>query len=278
MIQLLALDLDDTLLGHNLEISPRNREALQAAEDRGVRIVLASGRAVMAMERYAQELGMFQRPGYMISDNGATISSTLPRAELLRHALERPLFLELLEAFDGLDLPVQVYRDNTILVTRDNPVTGVDRQLSGFTSRVVPDMARDLGFEPNKLVIPGDPDVLPLALQVIRSTFGDRVNAFISKPYFLEVLPVEADKGTALAYVARTLGIPAADVMAMGDAANDLGMIRFAGWGVAMANGTDEVRAAARIVSDATHADDGVAEIIERWVLGGPGLPGTPKA
>jgi Cof subfamily protein (haloacid dehalogenase superfamily) len=278
MIQLLALDLDDTLLGHNLEISPRNREALQAAEDRGVRIVLASGRAVMAMERYARELGMFERPGYMISDNGATISSTLPRAELLRHALERPLFLELLKAFDTLDLPVQVYRDSTILVTRDNPVTGVDMKLSGFSRRIVPDMAADLGFDPNKLVIPGDPEVLPVALQVIRKTFGDRVNAFISKPFFLEVLPVEADKGTALAYVARTLGIPAADVMAMGDAANDLGMIRFAGWGVAMANGTDEVRAAARIVSDATHAEDGVAEIIERWVLDGRGLPGTPKA
>jgi len=68
-------------------------------------------------------------------------------------------------------------------------------------------------------VIPGDPEILPLALKVIRTTFGDRVNAFISKPYFLEVLPVQADKGNALGYVAQTLGIPAADVMAMGDAA-----------------------------------------------------------
>jgi len=53
----------------------------------------------------------------------------------------------------------------------------------------------------------------------------------------------------------------------MGDAANDLGMIRFAGWGVAMANGIEDVRRAARVVSSATHAEDGVAEILERYVL-----------
>jgi len=267
MIQLLALDLDDTLLGPDLEISRRNREALKAAEDLGVRIVLASGRATMAMERYAEQLGLFDRPGYMISDNGATVSSTLPRALLFRHPLERTLFRQLLQAFEVLDLPVQVYRDRTILVTKENAVTSLDMKLSGFARQVVPDMAEGLDFEPNKLVIPGDPEILPLALKVIRTTFGDRVNAFISKPYFLEVLPVQADKGNALGYVAQTLGIPAADVMAMGDAANDLGMIRYAGWGVAMANGTEEVRRAARIVSEATHADDAVAEIIEHYLL-----------
>jgi len=277
MVQLLALDLDDTLLGPDLEISRRNREALRAAQNCGVRIVLASGRAVMAMERYADELGLFERPGYMISDNGATVSSTLPRAMLLRHPLERDLFLQLLEAFEVLDLPVQVYRDRTILVTKDNDMTGLDMKLSGFARQVVPDLARSLDFEPNKLVIPGDPEVLPLALKVIRAAFGERVNAFISKPYFLEVLAVQADKGTALSYVAQTLGIPPDDVMAMGDAANDLGMIRFAGWGVAMANGTEEVRCAARIVSEATHADDAVAEIIDRYLLSDRDLPDTSR-
>jgi len=267
MIQLLALDLDDTLLGADLAISARNRQALRAAEERGVRIVLASGRAVPAMEKYAEELGMFDRPGYMISDNGSTVSSTLPRALLLSHSLERPLFLRLLQAFEVLDLPVQVYRDRTILVTRENAITGTDMKLSGFDRQIVPDMAASLDFNPTKLVIPGDPEVLPTALAVIQSTFGNQVNAFISKPYFLEILPVQADKGIALGYVAQALGIHHNEVMAIGDAANDLGMIPFAGWGVAMSNGTEDVRRAARVISQANHAQDGVAEIIERYVL-----------
>jgi len=275
MIQLLALDLDDTLLRTDLTISPRNREALKAAEDRGIRIVLASGRSVAAMEKYAEELGMFDRPGYMISDNGSTVTSTLPRKLLLSHTLDRPLFRRLLAAFEELKLPVQVYQGKTILVTKDNSGTSTDMKLSGFTRQVLPDMADSLAFDPGKLVIPGDPAVLPAALTVIRGLFGDQINAFISKPYFLEVLPAQADKGTALDYVAQTLRIPAEDVMAMGDAANDLGMIRFAGWGVAMANGTEEVRQAARVISNATHEDDGVAEIIEEYLLQDRSLPDT---
>lgn len=267
MVQLLALDLDDTLLRTDLTISSRNRAALKAAEDRGVRIVLASGRTVGAMERFAEDLGMFDRPGYMISDNGSTITSTLPRALLMQHGLDRFLFRQLLEAFEVLDLPVQVYEDHTILVTRDNAITGTDQKLSGFGRRIVPNMAEEVDFEPTKLVIPGDPEVLPTALDVIRKAFGDRVNAFISKPYFLEVLPATADKGHALKYVAESLGLTPDQVMAMGDAGNDLGMIQYAGWGVAMANGTDEVRRAARLVSEASHDHDGVAEIVERYVL-----------
>jgi len=267
MIQLLALDLDDTLLRADLTISERNRDALRRAEEQGVRIVLASGRSVAAMERFAQELGMFDRPGYMISDNGATVSATLPRAILLQHHIERPLFRKLLDTFEVLDLPVQVYQDRTILVTKENPITGTDMKLSGFDRRVVADLDAYLAECPNKLVIPGDPEVLPTALDLIRRSFGSHVNAFISKPYFLEVLPAEADKGTALRYVAQNLGIAPAHVMAMGDAANDLGMIRYAGWGVAMANGIDTVKQAARIISVATHEDDAVAEIVDRYVL-----------
>lgn len=267
MIQLLALDLDDTLLRADLSISPRNKDALKAAEEQGVRIVLASGRAVPAMERFAAELGMFDRPGYMISDNGSTVTSTLPRALLLQHTVEPTLFRQLLKAFEVLDLPVQIYQDKTILVTKENSFTPRDMKLSGFTRKIVPDMADSIAFHPTKLVIPGDPEVLPTALAVIRTTFGDRVNAFISKPYFLEVLPVQADKGTALRYVAQTLGIPSEKVMAMGDAENDLGMIQYAGWGVAMNNATNQLKASARIVSQFSHEDDGVAEIVEAYIL-----------
>ena len=269
MVQLLALDLDDTLLRADLTISERNLRALKAAEDLGVRIVLASGRVVPAMERYAQQLGLFERPGYMISDNGSTVTATLPRALLRQYTIERPLLLQLFQAFEVLDLPVQVYRDKTILVTQANAQTGTDMKISGFNCEVVPHLAESIDFDPTKLVIPGDPEILPMARDVIRQTFGQQVNAFISKPYFLEVLPIQADKGNALRYVAETLGISSLDVMAIGDAGNDLGMIRFAGWGVAMANGTEEVRRAARIVTTATHENDGVAEVVERHLLRG---------
>ena len=271
MVQLLALDLDDTLLRADLTISDRNLRALKAAEEMGVRIVLASGRVVPAMERYAEQLGLFERPGYMISENGSTVTATLPRALLRQYTIARALLLQLFEAFEVLDLPVQVYREKTILVTAPNVQTGADMKISGFNCQVVPDLAERIDFDPTKLVIPGDPEILPMARDVIRQAFGDQVHAFISKPYFLEILPIQADKGNALRYVADTLGISRDDVMAIGDAGNDLGMIQFAGWGVAMTNGTEEVRNAARVVTSLTHDDDGVAEAVERYLLGNRG-------
>jgi len=267
MVQLLALDLDDTLLRADLTISDRNRKSLRAAEDQGVRIVLASGRTVFSMERFADDLGFFDRPGFLIADNGSTVAATLPRALLVQHTLDKNLLRHLLQAFEVLDLPVQVYREKAILVTKDNAYVSADVRLTGFDRFVVPDLADHLDFNPTKIVVPGDPEVLPTALGVIRAAFGDRVNAFISKPYFLEVLPVQADKGSALRYVAQTLGVPREEVMAIGDAENDLGMIQYAGWGVAMANGTDQVRQAARIVSHHGHEQDGVAEIVDAYVL-----------
>ncbi len=267
MIKLIALDLDDTLLRSDLTISHNNRAALRAAEEKGVRLVLASGRSLPSMKFYAQQLGLQDKPGYLISDNGSTISSTSPFQVLVSHTLERPLLDELFEAFEDLNLPVQVYQDKTILVTFENDVTLVDVKLSGYERQVVPDLKTALPFSPAKLVIPGDPEYLKTALQRIRKQFGTRVNSFISKPYFLEVLPLAADKGTALAYVAQQAGLNPEHIMAIGDAANDLGMIRFAGWGVAMANAIPEVKAAARLISDSDHEDDGVAEILERYVL-----------
>lgn len=269
-IRLLALDLDDTLLRSDLTISERNRQAIRQAEAKGVVIVLASGRAVAAMSKFAEELGMFGRPGFMISDNGSTVTDTLTGETLVSHVLEPPLLHQLLEEMEIRRLPVQVYEEGFIKVTRDNPITDEDVQLSGLPKKVVPDIVPDLADWPRKLVIPGDPAVLPGLRDHIRARYGHQVNTFVSKPFFLEILPGQADKGSAVKYVADKLHLVREQVMVMGDAANDLGMITFAGWGVAMANALPEIKQAAKIVTQADHNDDGVAEIIEDYILSRP--------
>jgi hydroxymethylpyrimidine pyrophosphatase-like HAD family hydrolase len=89
----------------------------------------------------------------------------------------------------------------------------------------------------------------------------------ISKPYFIEILPEGADKGEALAWVAETRGILRENVMAIGDAGNDLGMVRWAGVGCAPADALPEVLAAARHVSALPHEAGAVADLIERYAL-----------
>jgi Cof subfamily protein (haloacid dehalogenase superfamily) len=267
MIQLLALDLDDTLLKADLTISKRNLHAIKKAEELGILIVLASGRTIRSMQRYVTELGLDSKPGYIISDNGSTLSSTHPADILVSHVLEGSLLARLFETFERFDLPVQVYHQGKILVTKENPHTHIDEKLSGYQRLVNPRLKHEIPFLPSKLVVPGDPEILPGILSQVRALFGNQVNAFISKPYFLEVLPARADKGTALQEVCSRAGIPSENVLAFGDAANDLGMIRWAGWGVAMANAIPELKQVARLVTTNDNENDGVAEILERHVL-----------
>ncbi|NNM68147.1 MAG: HAD family phosphatase [Spirochaetales bacterium] len=267
MIQLIALDLDDTLLKTDLTISERNLQAIKKAEERGILVVLASGRTIRSMQRYVSVLGLDSKPGYIISDNGSTLSSTLPAEILVSHVLESSLMGRLFEAFEKFDLPVQVYHQGKILVTKENPHTHIDEKLSGYQRLVNPRLKHEIPFLPSKLVIPGDPEILPGVLLKVREQFGHQINAFISKPYFLEVLPAGADKGSALQAICERTGIPSENVLAFGDAANDLGMIRWAGWGVAMANAIPELKLIARLVTRNNNENDGVAEILEQYVL-----------
>jgi hydroxymethylpyrimidine pyrophosphatase-like HAD family hydrolase len=99
------------------------------------------------------------------------------------------------------------------------------------------------------------------------------VTLFTSKPYFLEILPPGIDKGSALARVAEIIGVRREEVMAVGDSMNDEAMIRWAGYGVAMANGDERLKEAACLVTAGTNDEDGLADFVERYVLGKEPLP-----
>jgi hydroxymethylpyrimidine pyrophosphatase-like HAD family hydrolase len=102
---------------------------------------------------------------------------------------------------------------------------------------------------------------------ILRNYLGEDVTLFTSKPYFLEMLPARTDKGTALAKVAAFLGIKQEETLAIGDSMNDEGMIRWAGLGIAMVNGDERIKDIADHVSEKTNDDDGVAEVIEQFIL-----------
>jgi hydroxymethylpyrimidine pyrophosphatase-like HAD family hydrolase len=102
---------------------------------------------------------------------------------------------------------------------------------------------------------------------IIRTYLGSDITLFTSKPYFLEILPAQTDKGTALVKTAGLLGVERGEVLAIGDSMNDEAMIRWAGTGVAMANGDERIKNIADLVTEKTNDDDGVAEVIEKYVL-----------
>ncbi len=268
-ITLLALDLDDTLLREDLTISFHTKNVLKRVEEAGIIVVLASGRSPKAMERYARDLGLHKRPGYLVCNNGTTIQESHTGTIVKEFFLPIEASLAVFDLVDAEGFPVQIYEDGTIYVSRRNEYADIDQKLTGLRQVVVDNFRSFLAAGAQKMVIPGDPALLK-PLEVLLKTFiGDRVTIFTSKPYFLEILPPATGKGEALAVVAQMLGIDRNQVMAIGDSMNDESMIRWAGYGVAMLNGDPRIKAIAKAVTGRTNEEDGVADFVEQHLLKG---------
>jgi len=269
----LAVDLDDTLLRSDLTISYRTRTAIRKAEDAGIKVVLASGRVPAAMDSFARILGMHRRLGYIICNNGTIIQETLAGNIAYEIRMDSKSALAAFDLADAEDFPVQIYEGDIMYVSRRNEYTDYDRKLTGLRQVVVENFRAMVGGGCHKLLIPGDPVLLAPLEKLCRAYLDDDVTLFTSKPYFLEILPARTDKGTALAKVADFMGIKREEVLAIGDSMNDEAMLRWAGTAVAMVNGDERIKSIADIVTERTNDEDGVAEIIEKYVLAKNGAP-----
>jgi Predicted hydrolases of the HAD superfamily len=266
-VDLIAIDLDDTLLRADLTISEGNRRALAEASAAGIRVVLASGRNVHSMRAYAEELSLLGPGDYMICSNGAEILHSRSGRILDERRLEPELCPVIALAIESRGFPWQIYEEGMIHVSRPNAWAYEDGRLTGQPVILVED--RDAFFARGllKFVVPGDPEAISGLVRELSAELAEKARVFTSKPYFLEVMPLGADKGSALERLCAMIDLPISRAMAIGDAMNDLGMVSGSGYGCAPANAIPEIRAAARFVSDKTNEEDAVADLVRRIAL-----------
>jgi Cof subfamily protein (haloacid dehalogenase superfamily) len=262
LVDLIAIDLDDTLLRTDLTISETNRAALAEARAAGVRVVLASGRNIHSMRDYAELLGLGGPGDYLICSNGAEIIESATGRIVDECRLEPALCFEIARAIEARGFPWQIYEQGMIIVNRPSPWTWEDSRLSGQPAILLEDEATVFEGGLVKFVIPGEPDAIEILRVQLSSLFEGRATVVTSKPYFLEVLALGVDKGAALERLAARLGLAMDRIMAIGDAMNDLGMVRAAGHGATPANALSAVKAAARHVSAFTNDEDAVADLV----------------
>jgi Cof subfamily protein (haloacid dehalogenase superfamily) len=264
---MIALDLDDTLLRSDLSISYRTRNTIKRAQATGIVVVLASGRIPSAMERFARLLGMSRQPGYLIGNHGTIIQESNTGTIIYETRLVPEIALIAFDLADAEGFAVQLYENNILYVSRPNEFARYDQKLTGLRQVVAENFRDMVAAGCYKLLIPGDPMILEPLESLLRTYVGEEVSLFTNKPYFLEILPPQTDKGTALAKVAEHQGIPQEMVLAVGNSISDEGMIRWAGVGVAMVNGDERIKRLAAVVSERSNEDDGVADIIDQYVL-----------
>ncbi len=269
---ILALDLDDTLLRTDLTISLRTKAAIKKAEAAGYLIVLASGRLDLAMEKFVRFLGFHKKRGYVVSSNGALIKESNTGNIVHQSILNPETALMVYNLADAEDMCVQIYEGDTIYVSRRNEFADADIKLTGLRQVVASDFKNMVQSGPLKLLIPGDPLLLKPMEEILKNYLGDKATIFTSKPYFLEILPEDCHKGSALVKIAEITHVPRESVIAIGDSMNDEAMIRWAGVGVCMQNGNASIKAIADLVTRKNNDDDGVAGFIEEYLLDKDGI------
>lgn len=266
MFSLIAMDLDGTLTTSQRVISPYTREVLLRAQEHGTRLVLASGRPRQGMEFLADELQMPRYHGYLLCYNGGMVVRCDTGQVLYQRILDREYFPRLLEMAREAGCDALVYHDDGILTTDGhNAHVLLSAARNHMEVHQASDFLSEVRHPVNKLLIVGEPELLPALQQRLQEEFHGRMDAFRSEPFYLECVPPGINKGDCLHIIAEDAGCTMQDILAFGDGDNDITMLQQAGHGVAMGNAWSSVRDCADEVT-LSNDDDGVAVVVARML------------
>jgi Cof subfamily protein (haloacid dehalogenase superfamily) len=263
--RLVVIDLDGTARSRRLGITPGVRDTIAAAQARGVRVCVATGRMWRSAEPWIRALGV--DPPAILYNGGQVLDFETTRT-LYERRLQSSAARATLELVRSLpDVQPHLYVDDRVLVERPHPLTDAFTADDGLTADVVPSFDAYLEADPHKVLIIG-PEARVAALQRTVREAALPVHAVQSEPVYLEILPPGVSKGEALRAMCDALGLELERTIAIGDNWNDVEMIEAAGLGVAMGHAPEGVRARADYVCG-TAEEEGVRQVIERFVLEG---------
>ncbi|MGI5852718.1 MAG: Cof-type HAD-IIB family hydrolase [Bacillota bacterium] len=264
--QLVAMDLDGTLLTSDTKITPRTRKALQDCADSGVKVVFASGRMLGSIAKVADQASYLSG---VIAYNGALIAEWPSRSIVRETPIPGILARRLVTDLKKSGVHINVYLNDTLYIEELNEAarnycrnTAVEPSIANFD-----ELLNRRAANPTKILIIGKPEELDVMAEEYRAGYPE-LHVTKSRPHFLEFTVSGINKGTALKELAELLGIARERVVAIGDAPNDLDMIKYAGMGVAVGNSFEQVKAEADLIAP-SNDEEGVAWVIERYIQRG---------
>lgn len=266
-IKLIAIDIDGTLLNEHNQLAKGTITAISKARQTGIKVVLCTGRPLSGVQPYLDQLNISGADEYAITFNGA-MAQNLDGKVIAHQTLTYDDFLQTEMIARKLGVHYQFETMDAIYAfNRDlSPYSIGESYLVRLPIkfRSPEEIPSDLVI--SKAMLVDFPKLISKANTNFPQALRDQLYVVQSEPFFIEMMNKNANKGNALRDLAADLGLKAENVMAIGDQGNDLTMIKYAGFGVAMGNGIDAVKTAAKEVTK-TNAEDGVAYAINHWVL-----------
>lgn len=266
MYKLIALDMDGTLLNEKKEISNRCQKAIVKLRKKGKKVVLATGRPLNGVMQYIEKLNLFDENDYVVAFNGALVQNTKTKKIIYNQPLSLDSYKELYAVSRQLDVNIHALTDHCVLTPKNNPFTQIESKINQIP--IIEGTVEDIDASSIivKVMFIDEPDKLDRIIPRIPDWVSDKYTILRSAPYFLEFLDKSVNKGAGVSAVANKLGLNREEVICVGDAGNDLDMIRYAGLGVAMGNAFDEVKSEADYITY-SNDEDGVAHVIEEFML-----------
>ncbi len=277
MIKTILLDIDGTLTNDKKVITPKTKEALLAAQEKGVRLALASGRPDMGLYKWAKELKMDTHHGIFICYNGAKVVDCESGEELFSQSLSREEARAVLTHLKQFDITPIIARDEYMHTTN---VFGCTIEYKGAPFNVVEyesrgnnyilcehkDLAEWVDFPVEKILTAASPEYLRVNYEEMQKPFKDRLSCMFTGDFYFEYTAQGVNKAKAIEAAYTKLGITKEEMIAYGDAENDLPMLTYVGCGVAMGNAVDAVKAAADEVT-LDNNSEGIAVSLEKHGL-----------
>jgi Cof subfamily protein (haloacid dehalogenase superfamily) len=267
MYKLLAVDMDGTLLNSDKVISKRNKSAIKKAIEKGIKVVITSGRGLKSLVRFLDEVQLRGENEYIIANNGGTIYRT-SNFECINY-----------KGLNGIDLvkahALSVkYGFHMIAYTHEGSIAPEENEFTRFETKYVgvPVKIMDFNSEVNdedeitKIMFSQTEELLTKKMLELPKEFFNEYNVVKTMPIVLEIMDKDCNKGYGVKVLAEKLGIKKEEIICIGDQANDIEMITYAGLGIAMGNAIEDLKALAQYVTS-DNDNDGVSKAIEKFIL-----------
>ena len=258
-IDLIAIDVDGTLLDDQHNLSQRNADAIAAAIEQGVQVVLATGRMRTSCEWLIERLGL-TTPGIFVQ--GLSVQDSAGKLIYSAH-LEKSVLEHFCHYAIEQGLSYVAFGDGKIYAHKRDELTDIIIDYDEPAPLVV---ERITDYAIYKIIIFADPAEVPGIRTRLVAYMNGSADVLVTQPEMVEIMPTNTSKGHSLRWLSEQLGVDLRNTMAIGNAENDLAMLNVAGLGVAVGNSSQVVLDSAEFVT-ASSNESGVADAIERFVL-----------
>lgn len=269
MIKLIAIDMDGTLLDSQKEIPEENIKAIQEAAAAGIKIVLCTGRPRSGILPHFEKLGLSEEE-YIIMNNGCSTYETKNWTLLQSESLSRPEMEELWQACEDFsEVALTFTGEKTYYVVGDEVPELVAYDAGTVFTEAKARSLEEIFAEGQVIfqaMYMADSEPLDAFQNAVQDRLNQSYSTVRSQEYIFEIMPQGATKASGLKHLAEKLDINPDQIMALGDAANDLEMLQFVGQSVAMGNASDDIKVLCKYVT-LTNDEAGVAHAIRTWAL-----------